>query len=98
MVRSLLFLENFDLVHATRASNDRIVFKIAAFNHFLREGGSIDVGNFVLLVIVAPSDPLTHGEFVVVPYLNLVLCRITPYQNFALIVIDRVACDVWTED
>ena len=98
MIRSLLFLENFDLIDATRASYDSIIFKIPALEHILRKGSSIDVGNFVLLVIVAPSDSLPHGELVVVPYLDLILCSITSYQNFAIIVIDRIACDVGTKD
>jgi hypothetical protein len=64
----------------------------------LRELGRVDVCHFVLFGGAGPGDGLPHGEFVVVPDLDLIFGGIAPDEDLPLVEIDGIAGHVRPED
>jgi hypothetical protein len=62
------------------------------------EGGSVDVGDSILLLAGRPGDAFPHFELSVIPHLYLVLGGIAADQQFSLPEVDGVARDVGAED
>lgn len=80
-------VKDFDFIYSTCTCYNSVIGVRA-------KATCIDVGHFLFVFDGGPSNGLFLLEFGIVPYLYLILSRITSNEQLIIGIVDRVSCDM----